>query len=54
MGWYSGWSHSKHEKKPGHMDYSLSMATPMGDSLVCKSMLNSCVIQIKDREMLAD
>ena len=36
------------------MDYSLSMATPMGDSLVCKSMLNSCVIQIKDREMLAD
>ena len=36
------------------MDYDLSVATPMGDSLVCNSMLKSCVIQIKDREMLAD
>ena len=26
----------------------------MGDSLVCNSMLKSCVIQIEDREMLAD
>ena len=36
------------------MDYDLSMATPMGDSLVCNSMFKSCVIQIEDREMLAD
>ena len=36
------------------MDCDLSMATPMGDSLVCNSMLKSCVIQIEDREMLAD
>ena len=25
-----------------------------GDSLVCNSMLKSCVIQVEDREMLAD
>ena len=36
------------------MDYDLSMATPMGDSLVCNSMLKACVIQIEDREMLAN
>ena len=42
------------DKKPGLMDYDLSVATPMGDSLVCNSMLKSCVIQIKDREMLTD
>ena len=36
------------------MDYDLSVATPMGDSLVCNSMLKSCVIQIEDRKMLAD
>ena len=36
------------------MDYDLFVATPMGDSLVCNSMLKSCVIQIEDREMLAD
>ena len=42
------------DKKPGLMDYDLSMATPIGDSLVCNSMLKSCVIQIEDREMLAD
>ena len=42
------------DKKPGLMDYDLSMVTPMGDSLVCNSMVKSCVIQIKDREMLAD
>ena len=41
------------DKKPGLMDYDLSVATPMGDSLVCNSMLKSCVIQIEDREMLA-
>ncbi|XP_075633934.1 uncharacterized protein LOC142606477 [Castanea sativa] len=42
------------DKKPGHMDYDLSVATPIGDSLVCNYMLKSCVIQIEDREMLAD
>ena len=42
------------DKKPGLMDYNLSVATPMGDSLVCNSMLKSFIIQIKDREMLAD
>ena len=42
------------DKKLGLMDYDLSVATPMGDSLVCNSMLKSCVIQIEDREMLAD
>ena len=42
------------DKKPGLMDYDLSVAKPIGDSLVCNSMLKSCVIQIKDREMLAD
>ena len=42
------------DKKPGLMDYDLFVATPMGDSLVCNSILKSCVIQIKDREMLAD
>ncbi|XP_075663867.1 uncharacterized protein LOC142633513 [Castanea sativa] len=42
------------DKKPGLMDYDLFVATPMGDSLVCNSMLKSCVIQIEDREMLAD
>ena len=42
------------DKKPGLMDYDLSVATPMGDSLVCNSMLKYCVIQIEDREMLAD
>ena len=42
------------DKKPGLMDYDLSMAIPMGDSLVCNSMLKSCVIQIEDREILAD
>ena len=26
----------------------------MGDSLVCNSMLKSCVIQIEDKEMLVD
>ena len=36
------------------MDYDLSVATPMGDSLVCNYMLKSCVIQIEDREMLVD
>ena len=36
------------------MNYDLSVATPMGDSLVCNSMLKSCVIQIEDREMLAN
>ena len=36
------------------MDYDLSVATLMGDSLVCNSMLKSFVIQIEDREMLAD
>ena len=41
------------DKKPGLMDYNLSVATPIGDSLVCNSMLKSCVIQIEDREMLA-
>ena len=41
------------DKKPGLMDYDLSMATPMGDYLVCNSMLKSCVIQVEDREMLA-
>ena len=40
--------------KLGLMNYDLSVATPMGDSLVCNSMLKSCVIQIEDREMLAD
>ena len=30
------------DKKPGLMDYDLSVATPMGDSLVCNSMLKSC------------
>ena len=40
------------DKKPGLMDYNLSVATPIGDSLVCNSMLKSCVIQIEDREML--
>ena len=30
------------------MDYDLSVATPMGDSLVCNSILKSCVIQIED------
>ena len=42
------------EKKAGHMDYDLSVATPMGDSLVCNSVLKSCVIQIEDRVMLAN
>ena len=42
------------DKKPGLMDYNLSVATPMGDSLVSNSMLKSCVIQIEDRQMLAD
>ena len=42
------------DKKPGLVDYDLSVATFMGDSLVCNSMLKSCVIQIEDREMLAD
>ena len=42
------------DKKLGLMDYDLFVATPMGDSLVCNSILKSCVIQIKDREMLAD
>ena len=42
------------DKKPGIVDYDLSVATFMGDSLVCNSMLKSCVIQIEDREMLAD
>ena len=42
------------DKKPRLMDYDLSVATPMSDSLVCNSILKSCVIQIKDREMLAD
>ena len=42
------------DKKPGLMDYDLFVATPMGDFLVCNSMLKSCVIQIEDREMLAD
>ena len=36
------------------MDYDLFVATLMGDSLVCNSMLKFCVIQIEDREMLAD
>ena len=36
------------------MNYDLSVATPMGDSLVCNSMLKSCVIQIEDREMLSN
>ena len=36
------------------MNYDLSVATPMGDFLVCNSILKSCVIQIEDREMLAD
>ena len=36
------------------MDYDLSVATLMGDSLVYNSMLKSRVIQIEDREMLAD
>ena len=42
------------DKKLGLMDYDLSVATPMGDSLVCNSMLKSCVIQIEDKEMLVD
>ncbi|XP_075670170.1 uncharacterized protein LOC142639930 [Castanea sativa] len=42
------------DKKPGLMDYDLSVAIPMGDSLVCNFMLKSCVIQIENREMLAD
>ena len=42
------------DKKLGLMDYDLPMATPMSDSLLCNSMLKSCVIQIEDREMLAD
>ena len=42
------------DKKPGLMDYDLSVDTPMGDSLVCNSILKSCVVQIEDREMLAD
>ena len=42
------------DEKPGHIDYDLSVATPMGDSLVCNSVLKSCVIQIEDREMLAN
>ena len=42
------------DKKPGLMDYDLFVATPMGEFLVCNSMLKSCVIQIEDREMLAD
>ena len=42
------------DKKPGLMDYDLSVATAMDDSLVCKSMLKSCVIQFEDREMLAN
>uniref|UniRef100_A0A7N2MWN1 RNA-directed DNA polymerase n=1 Tax=Quercus lobata TaxID=97700 RepID=A0A7N2MWN1_QUELO len=42
------------DKKPGLMDYDLSVATPMGDSLVCNFMLKSCVIKIEDKEMLAD
>ena len=42
------------DTKLGLMDYDLFVATPMGDSLVCNSMLKSCVIQIEDREMLAD
>ena len=42
------------DKKPGLMDYDLFVATPMGDSLVCNSILKSCVIQIEDREMLAN
>ena len=42
------------DKKLGLMDYDLFVATSMGDSLVCNSMLKSCVIQIEDREMLAD
>ena len=42
------------DKKPGLMDYDLFVATPMGDSLVCNSILKSCVIQIEDKEMLAD
>ena len=42
------------DKKLGLMDYDLSVATLIGDSLVCNSMLKSCVIQIEDREMLAD
>ena len=36
------------------MDYDLSVATPMGDSLVCNSMLKSYVIQIEDKEIFAD
>ena len=36
------------------MGYDLSVATPMGDYLVCNPMLKSCVIQIEDREMLAN
>ena len=36
------------------MDYDLSVAIPMGDSLDCNSILKSCVIQIEDREMLLD
>ena len=36
------------------MDYDLFVATLMGDSLMCNSMLKSCVIQIEHREMLAD
>ena len=43
-----------YDKKLGLMDYDLSVATPMGDSLVCNSMLKSCVIQIEDRKMLAN
>ena len=42
------------DKKLGLMDYDLVVAIPMGDSLVCNSMLKSYVIQIEDREMLAD
>ena len=42
------------DKKPGLMDYDLFVTTHMGDSLVCNLMLKSCVIQIEDREMLAD
>ena len=41
-------------KKHGLMVYNLFVTTPMGDSLVCNSILKSCVIQIKDREMLTD
>ena len=36
------------------MGYDLSVATPMGDSLVYNSILKTCVFQIEDREMLAN